>query len=340
MGVLLLTTGLCLLLSPLAGTETFEPLLFVLAVLVISRFTNGYFYGILSSVLGVLIVNLLFTYPYYHFNFTLTGYPISILCMLTVAISTGALTTRIKQQEQLRAEAEQEKMRSNLLRAVSHDLRTPLTGILGASSVVLENAQTLPQAEQLKLVSQINEDAQWLIRLVENLLTVTRMDASGGADITKEALPAEELVASVLSQFRKNFPQANIRVSVPEELLMVPMDAMLIQQVLLNLMENAVIHSGGATQITLSVERDGDSARFTVSDNGRGIDDQTLVKILDGDFVRTVGSSADKKRNMGIGLSVCNAIIAAHKGKMKAYNQKSGGAAFQFHLPLEERIEI
>ena len=335
-GTLAATTLLCYALRPFAGGERFEAILFVVAVLIISRFTNGYVYGVAASILGVLIVNCIFTYPYYQLNFTLTGYPIAILSMLSAAMITGTLTTRIKEQEQLKIEAERERTRSNLLRAVSHDLRTPLTAISGACSVLKEGGDTLSEQEKNKLLNQIEEDSQWLIRLVENLLIVTRIDApDGGANIAKESEVVEEVAASALTQFRKHFPNVKVETHMPDELLLVPMDGMLIRQVIMNLFENAAIHADGMTKITLDISREGENAVFRVTDDGRGIDSNLLPHILEGDFKRSVGSSEDKKRNMGIGLSVCSTIISAHEGKMRAYNGQNGGAVFEFTLPLD-----
>lgn len=335
-GTLAATTLLCYALRPFAGEEKFEAILFVVAVLIISRFTNGYVYGVAASILGVLIVNCIFTYPYYQLNFTLTGYPIAILSMLSAAMITGTLTTRIKEQEQLKIDAERERTRSNLLRAVSHDLRTPLTAISGACSVLKEGGDTLSEQEKNKLLNQIEEDSQWLIRLVENLLIVTRIDApDGGANIAKESEVVEEVAASALTQFRKHFPNVKVETHMPDELLLVPMDGMLIRQVIMNLFENAAIHADGMTKITLDISREGENAVFRVTDDGRGIDTNLLPHILEGDFKRSVGSSEDKKRNMGIGLSVCSTIISAHEGKMRAYNGQNGGAVFEFTLPLD-----
>lgn len=335
-GTLAATTLLCYALRPFAGGEKFEAILFVVAVLIISRFTNGYVYGVAASILGVLIVNCIFTYPYYQLNFTLTGYPIAILSMLSAAMITGTLTTRIKEQEQLKIDAERERTRSNLLRAVSHDLRTPLTAISGACSVLKEGGDTLSEQEKNKLLNQIEEDSQWLIRLVENLLIVTRIDApDGGANIAKESEVVEEVAASALTQFRKHFPNVKVETHMPDELLLVPMDGMLIRQVIMNLFENAAIHADGMTKITLDISREGENAVFRVTDDGRGIDPNLLPHILEGDFKRSVGSSEDKKRNMGIGLSVCSTIISAHEGKMRAYNGQNGGAVFEFTLPLD-----
>ena len=131
---------LCLLLQKLGQSDIYAALIFEMAVVVVARYTNGYFYGSLSAVVGVIGVNYMFTYPYFAFNFTNTGYPLTFLVMLTVAVIVGAMTAQIKQQEKVKAEAEHEKMRGNLLRAVSHDLRTPLTSIIGAANAVLDNA--------------------------------------------------------------------------------------------------------------------------------------------------------------------------------------------------------
>ncbi len=334
LGTLAATTLICFVLKPLAGEERIEAALFVVAVLIISRFTNGYLYGVAASIMGVLIVNCLFTYPFYRVNFTLAGYPIAFLSMLVAAIITSTLTTRIKEQEQLKIEAERERTRSNLLRAVSHDLRTPLTAISGACSVLRDEDDNISKEERKKLLRQIDEDATWLIRLVENLLIVTRIDSPSGADIAKEYEAAEEVAGSAIALFRKNYPNVRVEASVPDEVLMVPMDGMLIRQVLLNLLENAAVHAEGMTRVRIDVTHSSREAVFRVSDDGNGIDPTVLASILAGDFQKSLGKSVDKKRNMGIGLSVCNTIIAAHNGRMNAYNAKGGGAVFEFALPL------
>ena len=199
-----------------------------------------------------------------------------------------------------------------------------------------EGGDTLSEQEKNKLLNQIEEDSQWLIRLVENLLIVTRIDApDGGANIAKESEVVEEVAASALTQFRKHFTNVKVETHMPDELLLVPMDGMLIRQVIMNLFENAAIHADGMTKITLDISREGENAVFRVTDDGRGIDPNLLPHILEGDFKRSVGSSEDKKRNMGIGLSVCSTIISAHEGKMRAYNGQNGGAVFEFTLPLD-----
>lgn len=179
-GILGAATGFCFLIQEAAESDTHVPLLFVLAVLFISRFTDGYIYGIVASMIAVVGVNYVFTYPYFAIDFTITGYPVTFIAMLAVACSVSALTTQIKKQEQIRLEAEKEKMRGNLLRAVSHDIRTPLTSIMGAASVVLENYGELSDEKRMDFLKDIREESQWLIQIVENLLSITRIGDNGG----------------------------------------------------------------------------------------------------------------------------------------------------------------
>lgn len=310
-------------------------LLLVLAVFLIARTTEGYFYGIAASLCSVLLVNLLFTYPYFEFNFTLTGYPVAILSMLAVSVITSTLTTQAKYSAKAQLDAEREKTRSNLLRAVSHDLRTPLTGILGASSAMLDSKASLTPQEQQNLLQDIHDDAQWLIRMVENLLTITRMDDTKQARVVKIPEVGEEILEAAVSKFRRQFPQWQVSVQTPEEILLLPMDAVLIEQVLMNLLGNVVDHGVGADRIWVTLERQGSSGVFTVRDNGCGIDPALLPKVFSGASHHD-GRSSDSKRNMGIGLSVCRTIVQAHGGTMEAENGLDHGAVFRFSLPLEE----
>lgn len=333
--ILAAATLCCFLIHRGEQTDGHISLLFVLAVLLISRFTNSYFYGILSSVIAVVEVNYIFTYPYFRLNFTLSGYPLTFLVMFSVSIVVSMLTTQIKQQEKIRMEIEKEKMRGNLLRAVSHDIRTPLTSIVGAVSAIVENHDKLSEEKVLSLLEDVKEEAQWLVRVVENLLLVTRIDANG-AKITKEPEMVEEILGEAVAKFKKRFPGAPVRTEMPEEVLFVPMDAMLIEQVLCNMMENAVLHGGVVSEILLRVTVSGDLAVFCVADNGVGIPGELLPDIMEGCFYKESEKTADGKRNMGIGLSVCKSIINAHGGNVKVYNRKEGGAAFEFSLPIKE----
>ncbi|MEL4106649.1 sensor histidine kinase KdpD [Oscillospiraceae bacterium WX1] len=238
------------------------------------------------------------------------------------------------EQRKILIDSEKEKMRSNLLRAISHDLRTPLTCIFGSSQAILESGESLDRETHVKLLTDIKEESQWLIRMVENILSVTRIN-EGTSSVIKTPEAAEEVVAEAISRIRKRFPERKIAVKVPDQLLIVPMDGTLIEQVLINLLENAVKHSGNETKIDVIVSKNAEDAVFEVLDNGEGISEQDLPYVFDS-YAPDRKRSADSSRNMGIGLSICMSIIKSHNGSMEATNRKKGGAAFKFTLPLVE----
>ena len=309
---------------------------YILSLILIARYTAGYWYGVFAALFSVICVNFLFTYPYFQLNFSLTGYPITFLGMLTITIITTAGTTRIKQQaefivehERKIEEAEREKLRANLLRAVSHDLRTPLTGIIGASSSYLENKAMLSEDEKLELVTNINNDSNWLLNMVENLLSVTRIQ-DNPSKVRKIPEVVEEVVSEATLRLQKRLPNAVIHVHVPVNFLMVPMDAILIEQVLINLMENAVTHSGSSQPTELIVTEQMDTVTFEVKDFGHGLDESQLDHLFQGTYASS--DSTDTHKGMGIGLSICKTIIEAHNGEIMAKNHPTG-AVFSFTLP-------
>ena len=325
----------CALLNKVDGGDQAVPMIFVLAVLLTARMTDGFFYGLFASIVSVFGVNYIFTYPYFEFNFTITGYPITFLTMFAVSTVVGMLTEQVKRQSRIEAEAEKAKMKANLLRSVSHDLRTPLTSIIGSSSAVLENYDDFDDAVKKDLIGHVRDDAQWLMRLVENILSITRMK-NGPAHIKKRLEAVEEIAAEAAQKFKKQFAGMPVRVNVPEELMLVPMDAVLIEQVLINLMENAVQHGKHTTQIELSISKRNGMAVFAVKDDGCGIAEDIMPKLFEEMFPHAQEMGGDVRRSLGIGLSVCMSIVKAHGGDMSARNRAGGGACVSFMLPLEE----
>ena len=332
------TFFLNLLLQVWFDTQTLIPMIFVLGVFLISLRTQGFFWGIAASLASVLAVNWAFTYPYWAFDLISPECISSAVVMLIVSVLTGMLTTRIKHQEKIKAEIERERMRGNLLRAVSHDLRTPLTSIYGASSTVLENFHTLSTEQHLELLKDVQEDSQWLIRMVENLLSVTQIDGEK-VKLTKVPTVLEELIDAVLIKFQKHHPGQSVCVSIPEDFVSIPMDAMLIQQVLINILENAVHHAVGMTELSLEVTCYNDSACFCVRDNGCGIPADRMENLFSGYLDRQHVPADGSRSNMGIGLSVCATIVKAHGGEIYAENRREGGAAFYFTLEMEDQDE-
>ena len=316
------------------NTKTMTPMIFVLGVFLVSWRTQGYFFGVVSSLISVLAVNWAFTYPYWAFDLISPECISSAVVMLIVSTVTGAMTTRLKQQEKLKAEAEAERMRGNLLRAVSHDLRTPLTSICGACSAIMENYDQIPKERQLKLLGDVQSDAQWLTRMVENLLSVTRVDGER-VRLSKNSTVLEELIDAVLVKFRKHYPNQQVHVQIPDQFLSIPMDPMLIEQVLMNLLENAVFHAKGMENLWLRVEQENGKAVFYVEDDGCGISKERMSKLFSGLQVRESFLETGRS-NMGIGLSVCRTIIKAHGSEIRAEHRPGGGVRFSFSLEMED----
>lgn len=318
-----------LLLQPIGADDNHASLIYVLAVFLVARYTNGYLYGLLASVFSVIIVNYAFVAPYYSLNLQGVGYPLSFITMFSVSIMTSILTAHIKEQETFHIEAERERLRSNLLRAVGHDLRTPLTSIMGSASAVLEQ-ENLTDRERKKLLENIRNESEWMVRMVENLLSITKV-GNDTFHLQTSLEPVEEIVGASIEKFQSHFPDVSIEAEVPEEWLEVPMDGLLMEQVLFNLMENAVIH-GCADQLTIQVKKQGREACFLVSDNGLGLLQQLGS---DGDLEQVSLGPSGGKQNMGIGLLVCRDIIKVHGGSFRSGNRPGGGAQFSFTLPLE-----
>ena len=171
--------------------------------------------------------------------------------------------------------------------------------------------------------------------MVENLLSVTRLDG-GELRLNKTDTVLEELIDAVLVKFYKRCPEQTVTVTIPEDFVSIPMDAVLIGQVLTNLLENAVIHAAGMTVLELEVCLEAHHARFTVRDNGCGIAPDRLDDLFTGYLGSTDRQGDAARRNMGIGLSVCATIIKAHGGHITARNRPTGGAEFTFTLTTEE----
>ena len=221
---------------------------------------------------------------------------------------------------------------------------------------MLEQQDTLPPEKQRELLLNAEEEANWLIHMVENMLTITRLNGDGETRLITQPEAVEEIMASAAAKFRRRYPDFAVQVTAPDELLLVPMDATLMEQVLLNLLENAAIHGGNVTQIRVCLSREGtnaalhvgrvknitltarrrnDKAELRVEDDGVGLDSHGLENVFDGMRTRAEQTSSDR-RNMGIGLTVCRTIVNAHGGQITAANRPQGGASFCITLPLAE----
>ena len=319
-------------------------LIYILTIIMISYHTDKYRYGIISGIISVFFINYQFTYPFGQFSFAVSGYPFTFMVMYFISILTSATTFRMKDQarkineaEKFLAEAEKEKLRANLLRAVSHDLRTPLTSMIGASSSYLENETALPPEEKRELVSEIYEDANWLLHMVENLLSVTRITDGGASVLKKTPEAAEEVLFDAVSTSRKRYPDLQIKTVIPDEFVTAPMDPLLIKQVLLNLIENAYFHARSTKPLECTLSSTEDAIKFCIRDYGTGIAPDRLSGIFDAvpSAPSSAASTVDTRKGMGIGLSICKAIVNAHNGEITARNLTEG-AEFCFTIPKEE----
>jgi two-component system sensor histidine kinase KdpD len=241
-------------------------------------------------------------------------------------------------QHRMMVETEKETMRANLLRAVSHDLRTPLTGMIGASETLANNLDTLPQKEQLKLITYIYEDSNWLLNMVENLLSVTRIKEDGSS-VKKILEPLEEVVSESISRVKKRYKDAKIEVEVPKEYILIPMDATLIEQVIINLIENALKHANTSLPVEFKVTKEETMVIFQIIDHGKGLPINRIDYIFDG-YTPTPNGSIDSSKGSGIGLTICKTIITAHGGTITARNGLNKGSIFTFCLPLKGGTSI
>ena len=337
-GILLSCFGVSLLFHYVFKVYEHITTVFVFAVFLVSLVTTGYAYGIAAAVMSMLAVNYAFSFPYFEFNFILPGNLISAVVMIVLAILTSTLVTRLKEHEARLAETEKERLRANLLRGVSHDLRTPLTTIYGSASTLLESGEGLNPAQRERILKGIMEDSQWLTRMVENLLSVTRI-GTGSVSLIKTPTVLEELLDSVMVKVHKRYPRQEVLLDLPEEMVVIPMDAMLIEQVLMNLLENAILHAKGMRFLRLEVRLEGKLAVFLVEDDGCGLPPDKIDQLLSGQWERDSAAADSQRRGMGIGLSVCDAIIRAHGGRLRGENRPGGGARFRFALEMEDEDE-
>jgi two-component system, OmpR family, sensor histidine kinase KdpD len=232
-------------------------------------------------------------------------------------------------------EAAQERYRGNLLRAISHDLRTPLSGIMGTAEML--KGMTEPDDPRHALAEDIFRESDWLHSLVQNILSLTRL-RDGALPLNKQMEPVEEVIGGAVNRVMRQSGR-EIAVEAPDEVLFIPMDAGLIEQVLVNLLDNAVKYTLPMGEIRVSVRRDNENqqAVFSVMDHGAGIREDDLPHIFQM-FYTTPSRQADASRGVGLGLTICEAIVKAHGGTITARNRADGpGAAFEFMLPMEEQ---
>lgn len=473
-----ITTGICELLQLLGVPETNIVVLYLLEVLLIARFTDGYLYGLLASVLSIVCFNFFFTSPYFTLSVDDPSYIVTFCIMMITSVVTSALTTKAKdltrqaqergresqalyilssrladaleieeildiatetvgdllqckatanyideagnivvqreyteavssknepvyesdkqrrrqkrqreqhfilqgqqrvygmlildatiewleQQNKMellnsmvdnvtlalerfdatrarnqdREKMQRERERANMLRGISHDIRTPLSGIMGSSEMLLDMLEQEDSRRQL--VQGIYQDAHGLKAMVENILSLTRLQ-DGKIVVHKEEESLEEIVGEAIRQVEKEYPARSILVEIPEDFRLVPMDAKLIGQVITNLLTNAVKHTTNEENIWVEYAYINGEAIVKVADEGVGIAPEDMDRLFQ-IFYTSKTHPVDVKKGIGLGLTICETIIKAHGGRIWAKNRDSGkGAEFYFALPLEGQGE-
>lgn len=241
-----------------------------------------------------------------------------------------------EKQKQITVQIQQEQLRANLLRAISHDLRTPLTSISGNAGILMGNSKVLNEEQKVGLYTDIYDDAIWLINLVENLLSISRID-NGTINLNLHSEILGDVIAEALLHINRNSIDYQIDTVLEDELLMAKMDVRLIIQVLINIIDNAIKYTPAGSHIIISTKKEGKMIVVEISDNGPGISDESKVKLFDM-FYTANNIRGDGRRGLGLGLSLCKSIINAHGGTIHVKDNVPGGTVLGFTLPAEEVI--
>ena len=230
--------------------------------------------------------------------------------------------------------AQKEQLRANLLRSISHDLRTPLTSISGNASNLLSNGDKFDDETKKQLYSDIYDDSLWLNNLVENLLSVTRIE-EGKMNIRLQTELLDEVIAEALQHISRAKTEHRIVFRSSEEFMLVRVDARMIMQVVINMVDNAIKYTQKDSEITISTQKCKDKAVVRIEDNGPGIPDEMKPLVFEM-FYSGAKNIADSRRSLGLGLSLCKSIITAHDGELVLSDNVPHGAVFTFSLPIEE----
>ncbi len=239
-----------------------------------------------------------------------------------------------REKEEAAILAENEQLRANLLRTISHDLRTPLTSISGNASNLMNSGDSFDEATKQRLYADIYDDAVWLINLIENLLSVTRMEG-GGVKLRATAELVDEVVEEALQHLDRKSAEHRIAVHSTGELLLARMDARLIVQVIINIVNNAVKYTPAGSEIAVETYREEKMAVIRIADDGPGIPDEMKPQIFEL-FYTGEHPVKDGRRSLGLGLALCRSIVTAHGGTIRVSDAQPHGAVFTFTLPLEE----
>jgi two-component system sensor histidine kinase KdpD len=257
-----------------------------------------------------------------------------VISQITLVLEREQLN---EEKEESGLQIERERLKSTLLRSISHDLRTPLTGIAGNSNFLYENYDLVDEESAKSMLLDISTESEWLNSMVENLLNMTRIQ-EGKLEIRKKREVVDDLISGAAALVSKRLGDHTLKTVTPPEIELISVDARLFTQVLVNLIDNGIRHSGDNTVITVSAGAEGRNMVFTVSDNGTGIPEDKLDHIFDS-FFTAAYREGDRQRGAGLGLAICKAIVEAHGGKITIDQSWKKGTAFRIEMPMEETYD-
>jgi len=318
-GLIALTTAIGRLARPWLSQPDLVLLYLLVVVVAASRFGRGP--SLIAATLAVLAFDFFFVPPTFTFLVSEKRYVLTFAIMLVVSLVTSGLSIR----------ATTEERRSSLLSALSHDLRTPLAAITGAATTLRDESAAIDAAQRRELLETICEEADRLERLVRNLLDMTRLE-SGALAVKRQWMPLEEIVGSALTRLESQLDGRPVRTDLPADLPLVSADAVLLEQVFVNLLENAAKYTppGSPVEIIARAPTGDGAISIEVADRGPGIAAGDEARLFDKFFRGPQAGSS----GAGLGLAICRGVISAHGGTITAANRPGGGAAFRMTLPI------
>ena len=340
--IMLATAGATLAVRSVLN-PTDVAMLFLLGVVVVaSKYPQGP--SLLASALSILLFDFLFIPPYYRFSVHDARYLLTFGMMLVIAVVMGRLTSRLREQagaarelaarhETARVAVASERLRTALLSSLSHDLRTPLGAIEGAASTLAGAEEDLSPAVRKELAETVLEQSRRMSRLVSNLLEMMRLE-TGALAVRRSWQPLEESLGVALLRLEHTLRDHPVDVRLPPELPLVSVDEVLLEQVFVNLLENAAKHSPAGTAVRISAWRDAESVIVEVADEGPGIPADEAEAVFHKFYRGTSSASAPPSEGSGLGLAICRGIVSAHGGRIWVEAGQARGAALRFTIPM------
>lgn len=311
-------------------------LVYITGVVLIAMWTQGRAYSMVGSVCAVVLFNYFFAKPYFSLVAE-AEYFATFFVMLLVSFLISSLTINIKKktEEAARSEeiAKQEELRANLLRSISHDLRTPLTGISGNADMLIKHGEELSDSTKLEIYNAINDDSKWLINLVENLLSITRIDDK--VSVNAQDGIVQEILDEALIHIDAAAANYHIGKHYTDEPLWAKMDPKLMMQVIINIVNNAIKYTDVGSSIDIYADKKDNEIEIRIADNGRGIADSAKDKIFE-KFYSDGKLNGDSRRGLGLGLYLCQLIMQSHNGTIRVEDNDPHGAIFVLTLPASE----